>query len=86
MKGYKHDDPEGQALEDLLNAMSAMRQKRIPRPEGAAPVKVDIPPGVLPPEGPGRDLGAGGGEIELPAGMDPRLADIIRKKKTGAAA
>lgn len=85
MKGYKHDDPEGQALEELMMAMSGMRQKRI---KGAHPdkVTVDIPPGVLPTEGPGMDLGAGGGEMEMPAGMDPRLAELIKKKKAGAAA
>ncbi len=85
MKG-KEEDPEGQALEDLMAAMSSMRLQRIPRPSAAAaPVKLDIPPGLLPTEGPGRDLGAGGGEIELTPGMDPRLAEIIRKKKAGAA-
>ncbi len=84
MKGYKHDDPESQSLEDLLATMGAMRQKRIPRPPAEAPAKVDIPPGLLPPEGPGRDLGVGGGEVDV-AGIDPRLLEIIRKKKSGAA-
>lgn len=88
-------DPEGQALADLMAAMGSIRQGRVkglgapaapPPPAAAGTERLYIPPGVLPTEGLGRDLGVGGGEMEMPAGMDPRLAEIIRKKKNGAAA
>lgn len=80
MRVNKKEDPEGMALEDLMAAMGSMRQKRM-RPNDS----VEVQAGMMPPEGPGRDVGIGGGEFSSPmAGIDPRLEELIRKKKAGA--
>jgi hypothetical protein len=80
-KNLNKEDPEGMALEDLMAAMGQLRQRKL---QPSAPVS-EIPPGMMPPEGPGRDVRIGGGEFSQPmAGIDPRLAELIRKKKSGA--
>lgn len=90
MKGRQQEDPEGQALQDLMAAMGSMRQNRVkglgaPTAPPAAPAAAAMQPpftmpAAPPPDGSGQDMSG-----ELPAGMDPRLAEIIRKKKSGAA-
>lgn len=72
----ENEDPERQALQDLMEAMSGMRQKRV---KGLSPLPVEGAPkgGMM---GEEEDE-----EMELPAGMDSRLAEIIRKKKSGRA-
>lgn len=89
MRGFTEEqDTEARrkTLEELMGAMSGMTQKRLPGGGAAAPAApVMIPPGALPPEGPGRDLGAGGGMAQ-PGSMDARLADLIKKKKSGMGA
>lgn len=117
MKGTQEEDPEGQALQDMMAAMGSMRQNRVkglgqPAPVGmqppftpppnAPPPMPGAPPPVpgappdpmaMPPAPPGAPPpppapmpGMNGQPTNLPPGMDPRLADIIRKKKAGAAA
>lgn len=76
MKSYDEEDPERQALQDLMEAMSGMRQKRV---KGLAPLPFEGAPegGMM-----GEEEEE---EMELPEGMDSRLAEIIRKKKSGRA-
>lgn len=59
-------DPEGASLQELLKAMGAMQAKRLPKGE---------------PGGVSITIAAGGDKGGDMPGMDPRLAELIRKKK-----
>lgn len=81
--GKMDDEARRQTLEELMAAMGAMDGQRLPKP----PAK---PPST--PSGPGDDMQGMAGEWKdetaPPApsypGVDPRLADLIKKKKSGA--
>lgn len=77
------EEARSHTLDELMAAMDAMEQKRLP-PGAGRGVTIEIEAGgPRPPEGPGQDFGMGGVPGDDMEGVDPRLAEMIRKKKAG---
>lgn len=70
------EDLEGQTLQELIDAMGQMSAQKLPKK--SPDVSITIAAGH---DGKRDESDEG---LDIPDGMDPRLAELIRKKKAGA--
>lgn len=75
------EDARKKTLQDLMQSMGQMDAKRLP----GLTIAIGAAPAAAPKtEGPGEDFGIGGKEEgDEFRGMDPRLVEIVKKKKAG---
>lgn len=86
MDDEEEKNPEVASLQELMDAMSAMQAKRLPKKNGGMSITIAadpmsaVRPGEMGEEE-NPDPMSAVREGEIPEGIDPRLAEIIRRKK-----